>query len=169
MDLVADNNKNLDAVEQMMLNSDSLVEFPVKHTFTPGLYAREIFMPKGSLLTSKIHNTEHPFVVLTGVAVVHIPGGETEVLAAGHHGVTKAGTRRALYIQQDCKWVTFHPLSESEELARSEGKDEEEILGMIEGRIIERRCLPGSDGQTMFDTYQQKLLEQKNGEALCHG
>ncbi len=78
------------------------------HTFTPGLYARTLFMPKGSLFISKIHKTEHPYVISQGRASVWTEDGVVE-LKAPHIGVTKPGTCRVLYIHEDCTWTTFHP------------------------------------------------------------
>ena len=34
---------------------------PLKHTFLDGSYMRQITMPKGMLLTSKIHKIRHPY------------------------------------------------------------------------------------------------------------
>lgn len=163
MDLQKVGNDKIDALEEMILNKYESIEFEVKHTFTPGLYSREIFMPTGSLLTSKVHNTEHPYVVLTGVAVVHMPDGGTEVLAAGHSGITKPGTRRALYIEENCRWVTFHVLSENEEEARLDGADDDTLLEMIEKRIIEHRDLPKpKDILEIADSTDE-------GDSVCHG
>ena len=74
------------------------VECPLVHRFTPGLYTREIFMPAGTAIVSRIHKTEHPYVVLTAGAV----------------GITKPGTRRVLYVTEDCRWLTFHPTTETD-------------------------------------------------------
>lgn len=90
------------------------VECPLVHRFTPGMYSREIFMPAGTLVVSRQHKTEHQYAVLTGRAMVNVPGEGVKILEAGHVGVTKPGTRRALYILDDCKWVTFHPTQETD-------------------------------------------------------
>ena len=77
---------------------------------TPGLYSRELFMPAGMLCTSRIHKTCHQFVVSEGVVTVYNTVSDTQDLfKAGHHGITYPGTRRVLYIHEDCRWVTFHP------------------------------------------------------------
>jgi len=162
MDLVKDMNEKIDGVERMMLESGNLIEAPLIHKFTPNMYIREVFMPKGSMLTSKVHKTEHPFVVLTGVAVVATPEGETEVLAAGHSGITKPNTRRVLFIEADCRWVTFHPLSEAEEDARANGLEEEDLVNMIEGRIIEQVALPDGE-KSVHQLYKEKL----EGDKTC--
>lgn len=143
--------ERIDELEQWMLDNFPPVDMPVTHRFTPGLYAREIFMPAGSLLTSKIHRTEHPFVVLSGKVRVLLLEGEDVVgvveLGAGHVGVTKPGTRRVLLILEDCRWVTFHPLTEEESAAQD--------VAMIEERIIEPRLL--HDGSTMHKRYLEAL------------
>lgn len=74
------------------------------------MYSREILMPGGSVITSKIHKTEHQFVVLSGrCRVYNAENDEVVELTAGHVGITKPGTRRVLMILEDTRWVTFHP------------------------------------------------------------
>ena len=70
-DLQRNADTDIDNLEKMMLSDGELIEFPLKHTFVEGLYIREIFMPTDSFLTSRIHNTEHPFMVLEGRARVY--------------------------------------------------------------------------------------------------
>lgn len=148
---LANVDQRLDELEVAMLRDFPVVEMPVKHTFTPGLYSREIFMPAGTLLTSKTHRTEHQYVVISGRAAVAIEGRGVEILEAGHVGITKAGTRRLLYILEDCRWITFHPIL----------PEEHERLDLIEARIIERRELP--DGSSAHDLYKE-LLAAARGE-----
>lgn len=141
----------LDRLEESMLASGaSLVELPVVHRFTPGLYVREIFMPAGTLLTSRIHNTEHPYVVTKGRVSVFIPDVGIQHIEAPYIGVTKPGTRRVLYIHEDTTWLTFHPLVD--------GERDEHDLAEIEARIIDRR--EWADGMTAFEHYSE-LLEQQ--------
>lgn len=96
-------------VIQHQLGQFPRVDCPVKHRFTPGLYTREIFMPKGTAIVSRVHKTEHPFAVLSGCALVWTESEGVVRLEAGHVGVTRPGTRRVLYIAEDCRWATFHP------------------------------------------------------------
>ena len=99
----------VDRVEEVLVNSGATVlEFPVIHRFTPGMYIREIFMPAGSLLTSKIHNTEHPYVISKGKVSVWTGSEGVVTLESPHTGITKPGTRRVLFIHEDTTWVTFH-------------------------------------------------------------
>lgn len=85
------------------------IEAPVECRFTPGLMSRQIFMPAGSAHLSKVHKTEHQFIVSQGACFVSENGGPRFLLNAPYHGITKPGTWRTLFIVTDCVWTTFHP------------------------------------------------------------
>ncbi len=86
---------------------------PLKHTFTDGLYVREITMPKGMILTSKIHKTNHPYFVLKGDVSVLTEKGVIRIKAP-YSGITKAGTKRVLYIHEETVWTTVHVTKETD-------------------------------------------------------
>lgn len=90
------------------------VEMPVTHRFTPGLYIREIFIPAGTLLTSAVHWTEHPFVISKGRIEVISEAEGRVVYEAPHTGITRPGTRRALHALTDTVWTTFHATDETD-------------------------------------------------------
>jgi hypothetical protein len=117
----------VDTLEQKIMDMPP-AECPVVHRFTPGLYIREILMPKGILLTSKIHMTEHPYVVSKGVVDVFIEGVGWKKYAAPFTGVTKPHTRRVLFIEEDTVWTTFHP-----------NPTDETDLAKLEERLMLRR------------------------------
>lgn len=134
-------HQRIDALEEAMLRAVAAGEvevrhLPVEHRMLPGLYVRTIFMPAGSRLTSKCHITDHVFVVHSGSALVLIPDASPVRVAGGHLGITKAGTRRVLVIEDDCLWSTFHVLSPEEEQMRQNGTTIEAIVEAIEQRII---------------------------------
>lgn len=110
---VIETHSALDAIEVAMMSRPA-VELPLVHRFTPGLYIREIFMPAGTLLTSKIHQTEHPYVVTKGVVSVWTEREGWVKITAPHTGITKPGTRRLLYIHEDTTWTTFHPTDKTD-------------------------------------------------------
>lgn len=95
-----------DAIQH--LPADVQVGYQNVHDFCPGVYARSIFMPAGTVLTSKIHKTQHFFVVSKGVCTVVNSHGVKELITAPHLGVTFPGTKRALHIHEDTVWTTFH-------------------------------------------------------------
>jgi hypothetical protein len=123
-------DERIDELESAMVNNFEPVECPLTHRFTNGLYVREIFMPAGSLITSKIHKTQHQFFILKGAVSVWIDEGEELYFEAPYIGITEPGTRRVLYIWEDCVWATAHP--------NPDNADEIEI----EERIIEKRDNP---------------------------
>ncbi len=86
-------------------------EAPASCVFTPGLMTRSIFMKAGSAHLSKVHKTEHQFVILQGAALVSENGGPSVLMIAPFHGITKPGTWRKLFIVMDSVWLTMHPTS----------------------------------------------------------
>lgn len=99
----------MNELEQFMVNQPVLPECPVEHRFTPGLYSRTIYMGAGRLVASKIHRTEHQFVVSQGRLKVWTEQAGWVEMQAPIVGITKPGTRRALLILEDTVWTTFHP------------------------------------------------------------
>ena len=81
--------------------------FPLKHSFGEGLYIREIFMPAGSLVVSKTHKYAHPYFIMQGKFSVMTEEGNFTIQAP-FYDITKAGTKRVLYIHEDCVWCTVH-------------------------------------------------------------
>lgn len=98
------------------------VEQGLRHVFTPGLYTRELSLPRGAVVVTAIHKTEHPYVVSKGVVRVFIEGVGWETIRAPYLGVTKPMTRRVALIGEDCVWTTFHV---------TEKKDPDEVLAEI--------------------------------------
>jgi hypothetical protein len=80
----------------------------VNSTITPGLYVREWCAPADTLCVSRIHLTEHPFFILSGKVSVY-DGKCVEVITGPYKGITPAGTKRVVYVNEAVVWVTFHP------------------------------------------------------------
>jgi hypothetical protein len=80
---------------------------PLKHTFSDGIYVREIFIPAGTYLVGKIHKHEHPNFLLSGTVEVVTEAGR-ESLTGPLSIMSPAGTKRALYAVTDLVWVTVH-------------------------------------------------------------
>lgn len=80
---------------------------PLKHTFSDGLYIREIFMPKGQLFTTGIHKQEHPYFIQKGKVRVLTEDGMQHITAP-YNGITKPGTKRVIYTEEDTIWITVH-------------------------------------------------------------
>lgn len=113
-------DQQIDELEALLLKEGNLVDCPLKHVFTPGLYTRTILMQEGALVTSMVHRERHQYVVSKGSALVKIGNGEWIRIDAPYVGITEAGTRRVLFILEECVWTTAHktevlPLDESKE------------------------------------------------------
>ena len=82
-------------------------EGAVTHNFADGQYIRQIVMPKNLLVSSKIHAKNHPFFIMKGEASIYSDKG-VERIKAPFHGITEAGTKRVLYIHEECTFITVH-------------------------------------------------------------
>lgn len=103
----------VDVIRDVMLQQPQ-VECPLKHCFTPGLYFRELYMPKGIKAVTKIHKTEHPFVFTKGSLDVWTEEEGWVRINAPYVGITKPGTRRLMVIYEDTIMMTFHPSNETD-------------------------------------------------------
>lgn len=105
----------VETLEGTLLGNPSFkhVECPVTHTFAPGVYYREISMPKGAFIIGHCHKTEHLNVITEGRATVMFDGVVHEIVAPC---VIKSGVgvRKVLYIQEDMRWATVHPTDETD-------------------------------------------------------
>lgn len=106
---------------------------PVKHHFAPGTYAREIFMPAGTVIVGKVHRHSHVNVVSAGAAIVLTEFGCEEVVAPTTF-VSKPGTQRVVVVLEDMVWTTVHAtnstdLAEVEREVIAETHADLEIIG----------------------------------------
>lgn len=125
---------------EAILSEYPKVDCPVTHTFTPGLYIRKIFMPKGSMITSLIHKTEHPYFVLSGKVEVFTESDGIVMIEAPYSGITKPDTRRVLRIIEDTVWVTVHQTDISPD--SDDAQDIQKAVDLIRDDIIDKRVNP---------------------------
>jgi hypothetical protein len=146
-ELVLSDDEKIDLLEIAICSLPTVIDLPVKHTFTPGLYVRELRCPAGVLATTYIHKQEHPFVLAQGEVSVFADVEETKVMRikAPYMGVTKVGTRRVVYVHEDAVWLTFHPM-------------EEKSIDEAERELFEFRTLP--DGTNVKDRFRAALERQ---------
>jgi quercetin dioxygenase-like cupin family protein len=109
--LVAFSNKDIENAEEIMLKQEQ-VEVPLHHAFAPGVYLRQVVMPKGSLVVGHEHKTEHFNIVLSGHASVMM-NGEVQEIRGPSIFVSKAGVRKVLLIHETMIWATIHPTNET--------------------------------------------------------
>jgi len=100
-------------------------ELPLKHSFAPGVYAREMEIPAGTLLIGKIHKHRHHNFLMKGSIIVLTETNGVELLQAPLMIVSEEGTQRIGYAITDTVWTTIH-----------ENKDNSEDLIAIEERTV---------------------------------
>lgn len=143
-------NELVDHVEKAVVENLPLIELPLVHRITPGIYTREMFAPAGTFLTSLPHNTEHQFFISQGEIIVY-QDEKWNKFTAPYHGISKAGTRRMGFVVSDVIWTTIH----ATELAENKKYSESEFIELI-----------GQIEQDVLDDRKNELLT-KNKE-LCH-
>jgi len=107
---------NLATISSKISNIASLANYmkklpqldaPIKHHFSKGVYAREIFMPKGMLIVGKIHKTKHLNIVSQGKCVVVTPTRRIEIKAP-YTFESSEGEQKVVYMLSDVIWTTIH-------------------------------------------------------------
>ena len=95
------------------MNGVPPVDCPVRHYFAPGLYAREIFIPKGTVLVGAVHKTENLAVLSAGRLQLVTDEGTTEISAPCTVTV-KPGQKNAALALEDAVWTNFFPTDETD-------------------------------------------------------
>jgi hypothetical protein len=127
----------LDAVEVQM-HMYGVVDIPVIHTFTPGLYTRSMVdVPPGTYLLSYNHTTEHQFIMSKGQIVIYTKEEGMKLISAPYLGKTYPDTRRLAKTYDYVTWTSIHatsiyPASDSEE-------DFDFAVKQVEEEIFEKR------------------------------
>lgn len=88
----------------------------LEHFFGDDIYMRQISIPKGVILTGKIHRKNHPNVLLKGKVAVFTEGAGFEILEAPMAMISKEGTKRIVETIEDTIWLTFHNVGEERDL-----------------------------------------------------
>lgn len=94
------------------LSDDEKREFDVKHTFLNGMYMRELFIPKGSLLVGKIHKLDCLNIVSKGDISILTETGSARV-TAGYSVVSPAGIQKVGYAHEDTVFVNVFRTEET--------------------------------------------------------
>jgi hypothetical protein len=107
--------EQVELLENMLINSgssDVIVgnseELPLTHSFSDGIYTREIFIPKGMFAIGKIHKLHHTFFLMKGKLRMFTQDGVTEI-EAPFYGNSSAGTKRVIVALEDTVFVNVHP------------------------------------------------------------
>lgn len=88
------------------------IELKVIHHFSKGVYARELHIPAGVILTGEIHKFDNLNILSKGKIEVLTEKGMQEV-EAPFTIVSPAGTKRIARALTDCVWTTVHGTEET--------------------------------------------------------
>ena len=89
------------------------IECPVRHYFAPGLYAREISIPKDTILTGAVHRTDNLVVLSKGKLRLMVEDGSVEIEAPCTL-TCKAGAKNAAVALEDSVWTNFFATTETD-------------------------------------------------------
>lgn len=107
------------------------IDIPPVHYFAKGLYAREISIPKGTILTGKVHKTEHLNIISKGDITVWTETGMRRIQAP-FTMISLPGTKRVGYTHEDTIWTTIHGTNE-QDLEKLETELIDPEVPLIEG------------------------------------
>jgi len=86
-------------------NTDS---FPLKHSFSDGVYVREMLMEKGGIVIGKLHKYTHTWFLLQGEITVATDHG-TNTYTAPCYVNAPAGAIRVIHADEDSVFINVHP------------------------------------------------------------
>jgi hypothetical protein len=82
-------------------------ELPLEHFICNKTYTRQITLPKDMILTGKVHNFDHTSILSKGEVTIMTSEGTSRIKAPATW-ISKAGTKRLIYVHEDTIWSTIH-------------------------------------------------------------
>lgn len=133
-------------IEIAAMKSDNKIDSPAKHLFSKGVYARELFIPKGSLIVGKIHKHENLNIMSSGDLSILSVEGVIRVKAP-YSTVSSPGIKRVAYAHEDTVWTTIHGTDETdleiiEDQFIAKTYDDVPALNVADVELLEGEC-PG--------------------------
>lgn len=106
-------DQRIDALEAAIVRELPPVDCPVTNHFAPGLYAREMLIPAGTVLTGKVHKYANLSIMSKGALRLFMEDGTTQEVRAPLTYIAPAGTRRAALALEDTVWTVIHATEET--------------------------------------------------------
>lgn len=107
-------DRRIDALEAGIRAELPPVECPVKDYFAPGIYAREMLIPEGTILTGKIHKYANLSIMSKGALRLFMEDGTIKEVRAPYTYVAPPGTRRAAIALEDTIWTVVHATEQTD-------------------------------------------------------
>ena len=99
-----------DELEKVCIKEEQ-VNCPVIHRFSPGIYIREVFLPKDTFAIGHMQKTEHLNIFLKGRVVMYNEGRLPVEMEAPVIYTEKPG-RKCVYMREDVVWLNVYPTEE---------------------------------------------------------
>ena len=121
---------------------------PVRHHFAPGVYAREITIPKGVTLVGAIHKIENLAVLSAGKLILATENGPVEITAP-HILTVSPGAKNAAFAVEDSVWTNFF------------ATDETDTAKLVELLTESKECelLGGAENKQLLTSGKQERIE----------
>lgn len=95
-------------IADLLASTPDHMELPVKHSFAPGMYIREMFIPKGTVIVGKVHRAECINICPMGDIDIVTEAGDMRVTAP-FNAVSAPGTQKIGFAREDTIWINvFH-------------------------------------------------------------
>ena len=126
-------------LESLMLQAPQ-VECPIRHYFAPGMWAREITIPAGTIVSGATHKTDNLIVISMGRIRIATHQGTVEMVA-GDTFTCHKGSKNTVIALEDSRWTNFfhNPSNETDidTLIRMVGECEpSELLGGADNKQL---------------------------------
>jgi len=103
------------SLERQMLDSDNPLvikgnsdSFPLTHSFSDGVYIREMSMLEGGIVIGKIHNRSHTWFLMKGKLKIANEDGVVTYSAPTYVNAV-SGAKRVIIALEDSVFVNVHP------------------------------------------------------------
>jgi hypothetical protein len=124
------------------------VDCPVREYFCPGIYAREMSIPAGTVLVGAVHKVENLAILSKGRLILATDSGPLEI-SAPHTLTVKPGAKNAATALEDSVWTNFLPNPTNE-------TDQEKLVEMFtESKACE--LLGGSENRQLLENKSMEL------------
>jgi hypothetical protein len=100
-------------IADLLASTPDHIDFQVKHSFAPGMYIREMFIPKGSVVVGKVHRSECLNICPMGGIDIVSAAGDLRVVAP-FTAVSAPGTQKIGFAREDTVWVNVFRTDETD-------------------------------------------------------
>lgn len=108
-------------LQDYVANNLPTVELDTDHHFAPGVYARVMKAPAGTVVVGKAHRDDHICILLKGSLTVTMENGSTKYMSAPAIWTAKGGQKKVGFVHEDLEFVNVHP-TDTEDLDVIESK-----------------------------------------------